>query len=185
MYKRAREADIRNGWDKPLTTGQVAAVLGVSPSKAKTWIDDNHLGHKIGANRRVHRLDLLDFMERRGIPVPQRLRFPGRALLIGPATARLAPAFAAADWPSAWAASPFAAGIEAATLRPSVVLVDRGLGCVAAREVYEAAAGPVVVALFGPHERWAGDWLDHTVTPEEAVRWASAKIGIRPNGRPL
>lgn len=68
------------GWaymnkDKHLSTTTVARMLGVAVGSVANWIDNNKLkaGRTPGGHRRVTKADLLSFVRRHNLPVPDEL----------------------------------------------------------------------------------------------------------------
>ncbi|MFW6133045.1 MAG: response regulator [Planctomycetota bacterium] len=59
-----------------LSTTAVARLLGVSVGSVAKWIDQGRLkaGRTPGGHRRVSAGDVVDFLERQGLPVPDELR---------------------------------------------------------------------------------------------------------------
>src|SRR4051794_18730263 len=68
----------------PLTSHEVARLLGVSPSAVLSWVERGWLqAHRTpGGHRRFARSALLSFLRSRKMPVPQELIVVARLLVI-------------------------------------------------------------------------------------------------------
>ena len=117
---------------KTWSTFAIAKVLNVDPGSVANWIDQELLkAHRTpGGHRRVSSEDLLDFLRRRKMPVPQELATtPDRVLVVD--DERAVATFVARAIRQAFpdcevyeAYDGFAAGTMVATLKPDVVILD-------------------------------------------------------------
>jgi excisionase family DNA binding protein len=173
-----------------LTTGEVARICGVSPRTVMKWVDGKLIPGCYALpgsrDRRIPRASLIAFTAKHGMAPPDTM--DRRVLLIGDSTQALFVPLETAGWSVRHARSSFVAGTLAAEFRPSVVVVDRDLGCLAAGEI-AAAMGAVPVLLHGHHERWAAGFVgvglpfDVQVAAIEAVVDEMAKAGGNGNGK--
>lgn len=67
-----------------LTTHQIAGLLGVSERTVANWIDRGHLDafRTPGGHRRVAPPSLVDFLEKKNIPIPEELAEDVRILIV-------------------------------------------------------------------------------------------------------
>jgi excisionase family DNA binding protein len=70
--------------DHLLTSHEVGALLQVNPSSVKKWVNDGRItAHRTpGGHRRIRVADLVDFLHRHAIPVPQPLAGAARQRLL-------------------------------------------------------------------------------------------------------
>lgn len=186
--------------DDQLRTGEVARICRVSPRTVSGWIDSGLLpGWRIpgtGGDRRTSRGTLLEFMARHRFPLtPDAHGLTRRVLLVG-ADGALADAvtglLGCRDGLLVTAATPFAAGLAAARVRPGHVVVDAAVGRVDALCLLHAlkadreTAAAVCTAVYA----WAAeaDWasaFDLAVRRDtELHRLAEAFAAPPPAGAP-
>ncbi len=114
------------------STFSIARLLGVDPGSVANWIDRGLLkaSRTPGGHRRVTREDLIDFLQRRHMPVPEQLDGRGLRVLIvddEPAMTQIISRTIKAAHPQfqlAEAHNGFQAGSMLATMRPHVVILD-------------------------------------------------------------
>jgi len=117
---------------KALSTFAVAKMLNVDPGSVANWIDQGLLdAHRTpGGHRRVAGEDLVRFLRKHKMPIPDELQTaPTRVLVVDdePAITQLiARAIASAhpEYEAIQAHDGFRAGTVLATLRPDVVILD-------------------------------------------------------------
>lgn len=66
--------------DTLLTSSEVGQLLQVNPSSVKKWVDDGQITafRTPGGHRRIRALDLLEFLKRLRMPIPEELANVGR-----------------------------------------------------------------------------------------------------------
>ena len=114
-----------------LSTFSIARMLHVDPGSVANWIDRDLLkAHRTpGGHRRVAGDDLVAFLRKHKMPVPEELRASARVLVVDDEpgiTHMIACAIrrAHADFEVAEAHDGFRAGALVATLKPDVVILD-------------------------------------------------------------
>jgi len=120
------------GLRKHLSTFAIANLLQVDPGSVANWIDQNLLkAHRTpGGHRRVAVEDLLDFLRKHNMPIPDELNTsPPRVLVVDdePAITQLisrAIKSAHPDYEILEAHDGFSAGTICATHKPDVVILD-------------------------------------------------------------
>lgn len=140
------------------TTGQLAAILGVSPRTIACWADSGRLpcyrlptktSKPGGLDRRFLRTAVLDFCRTHNLPEPPGLR-PACALFVG-CSAELVTSLRATlpdDLPTRAVATAFEAGRVLREPLPTVVLIDfQGIGRTAALEIAQGLTGVPITLL--------------------------------------
>jgi len=117
---------------KNFSTFAVAKMLQVDPGSVANWIDNDILkAHRTpGGHRRVRSEDLVDFLRKHKMPIPEQLEaLPVRILVVDdePAVAKLIAANINASYPEfevSQANDGFRAGVMTSELSPDVVILD-------------------------------------------------------------
>ena len=145
-----------------LTTGQIAKMTDVAPRTVAKWCNSGELvSHRVAmsADRRIAPRDLVDFLERYGMPIPAEMRADADAVLaVGMLAAdvdTLRSTLQAAGIAVKAVASSFTAGVMLGTLRPRLIVVDdRVLGSIEAGIIERHVAsviGPQVLRVRECH----------------------------------
>jgi len=146
---------------RDLTSGEVAALLGVSSKSVTSWIDTGRLpGYRLPTtvakdrmgkcgDRRVRREDLAVFCREYALPLPRGF---GVALLVLSRDSTLVDLLAAdlPDWTIEQANNTFDAGFLLTSCTPKALVIDVRIGRVEAGEAARSAKRhkcPVVVLL--------------------------------------
>lgn len=117
---------------KSFTTSAVARMLGVAVQSVSNWVDADqlHAGRTPGGHRRVSLEDLLAFLQRQGLPIPDELQLsPPKVLVVDDETevaTMLATEIRAArpDIEVLTANDGFSAGEIVGAHKPDVVVLD-------------------------------------------------------------
>jgi len=117
---------------KNYSTFAVAKMLQVDPGSVANWVDNNILkAHRTpGGHRRVRTADLIDFLRKHKMPIPEQLEVPPVRILVvddEPAVAKLIAANIVAAHPEfevSQANDGFRAGMMISDLSPDVVILD-------------------------------------------------------------
>lgn len=143
------------------TTGQISKMLGVAPRTVSKWIDEGTLkGYRIKnlasqGDRRVRKADLLAYLNKSGIPVPQELL--SYNLLLSADTSLEVDGFRRTD-------TPFDLGLVVAEGRAEyVVAVDVGsygktASLALSRALAMRADRAMLIALLPDDEPASADW---------------------------
>ena len=134
------EADLQNSAERPgmvvrrapLSTTAVAEMLGVSVASIANWIDAGKLkaGRTPGGHRRVRAEDLVYFLRRQGLPIPEALVSSAPKILVVDDEEPVARWMAEEiklerpDFEVRTACDGFAAGDLVASWSPDVVILD-------------------------------------------------------------
>jgi two-component system response regulator VicR len=113
------------------TTGEVAKFIGVNFRTVIRWIDRGELeGYKLPGrgDHRVTRTNLVSFLNRHDIPIPEELQEPTRRVLVVdddiPMAKAIARVLKRAGWEVRMAHDGFEAGMELAEFKPSLLCLD-------------------------------------------------------------
>lgn len=149
-----------------MTSGEAADLCGVAARTMSKWIDGGLIPGSymlpLSRDRRVPREALMTFMRMRGM-MGVVLPSVRRLLWVGMPGEMLGHALVFDGWSIDIAATVFDAGKAFVACRPSLILVDRGMGCVVAGEIRQSAGQvdpPVPMLLYGYHERWLHEFID-------------------------
>ena len=146
---------------KIYTTGEVSKICQVSMSTVNKWFDMGQLnGFRVpgSRHRRIPQADLLQFLQKYGIPCPA-LDFAElpKVLIVTPSSELgelLASELAEARLNILLVRCSFDAGVEAEAFRPDAVIVDFAIGADEARRIFQHACDksylddPILIALL-------------------------------------
>ena len=117
---------------KALSTLDISRMLGVAVASVATWIDQDRLkaGKTPGGHRRVLVKDLLEFLDRQRLPVPQEL-LPAKPIILVVDDEEAIAAWVAREITSEFPACEvyqahdgYSAGELVTSLKPSAVILD-------------------------------------------------------------